>query len=98
MAPWTSKISALQDAASGFVKGISDTSPDSLVGNATFYGIGNVWNSSTDGKFNHGLSKVNKNEMLKSVNALFADGGTSPQKGLEHACSELQKAEDDNNK
>lgn len=36
--------------------------------------------------------------MLKSVNALFADGGTSPQKGLEHAYSELQKAEDDNKK
>ena len=98
MAAWTSKISALKDAASGFVTGISDTSPDSLVGIATFYGIGNGWNSSTEGKLNHGLSKVNKNEMLKSVNALFADGGTSPQKGLEHAYSELQKAEDDNKK
>ena len=43
MAAWTSKISALKDAASGFVKGISDTSPDSLVGIATFYGIGNGW-------------------------------------------------------
>lgn len=53
---------------------------------------------STEGKLNHGLSKVNKNEMLKSVNALFADGGTSPQKGLEHAYDELQKAEDDNKK
>lgn len=98
MAVWMSKISALKDAASGFVTGISDTSPDSLVGIATFYGIGNGWNSSTEGKLNHGLSKVNKNEMLKSVNALFADGGTSPQKGLEHAYSELQKAEDDNKK
>lgn len=98
MAAWTSKISALKDAASGFVTGISDTSPDSLVGIATFYGIGNGWNSSTEGKLNHGLSKVNKNEMLKSVNALFADGGTSPQKGLEHAYSELQKAEDGNKK
>lgn len=98
MAVWMSKISALKDAASGFVTGISDTSPDSLVGIATFYGIGNGWNSSTEGKLNHGLSKVNKNEMLKSVNALFADGGTSPQKGLEHAYSELQKAEDGNKK
>lgn len=98
IAAWTSKISALKDAASGFVTGISDTSPDSLVGIATFYGIGNGWNSSTEGKLNHGLSKVNKNEMLKSVNALFADGGTSPQKGLEHAYNELQKAEDDNKK
>lgn len=98
IAAWTSKISALKDAASGFLTGISDTSPDSLVGIATFYGIGNGWNSSTEGKLNHGLSKVNKNEMLKSVNALFADGGTSPQKGLEHAYSELQKAEDDNKK
>lgn len=98
IAAWTSKISALKDAASGFVTGISDTSPDSLVGIATFYGIGNGWNSSTEGKLNHSLSKVNKNEMLKSVNALFADGGTSPQKGLEHAYSELQKAEDDNKK
>lgn len=98
IATWTSKISALKDAASGFVTGISDTSPDSLVGIATFYGIGNGWNSSTEGKLNHGLSKVNKNEMLKSVNAFFADGGTSPQKGLEHAYSELQKAEDDNKK
>lgn len=71
MAVWTSKISALKDAASGFVTGISDTSPDSLVGIATFYGIGNGWNSSTEGKLNHGLSKVNKNEMLKSVNALL---------------------------
>ena len=98
MAAWTSKISALKDAASGFVTGISDTSPDSLVGIATFYGIGNGWNSSTEGKLNHGLSKVNKDEILKSINALFADGGTSPQKGLEHAYSELQKAEDDNKK
>lgn len=98
IAAWTSKISALKDAASGFVTGISDTSPDSLVGIATFYGIGDGWNSSTEGKLNHGLSKVNKNEMLKSVNALFADGGTSPQKGLEHAYSELQKAKDDNKK
>lgn len=98
IAAWTSKISALKDAASGFVTGISDTSPDSLVGIATFYGIGNGWNSSTEGKLNHGLSKVNKDEMLKSINALFADGGTSPQKGLEHTYSELQKAEDDNKK
>ena len=98
IATWTSKISALKDAASGFVTGISDTSPDSLVGIATFYGIGDEWNSSTEGKLNHGLSKVNKNEMIKSINALFADGGTSPQKGLEHAYSELQKAEDDNKK
>ena len=98
IAAWTSKISALKDAASGFVTGISDTSPDSLVGIATFYGIGNGWNSSTEGKLNHGLSKVNKDEMLKSINALFADGGTSPQKGLEYAYSELQKAEDDNKK
>lgn len=98
IATWTSKISALKDAASGFVTGISDTSPDSLVGIATFYGIGDEWNSSTEGKLNHGLSKVNKNEMIKSINALFADGGTSPQKGLEHAYSELQKAKDDNKK
>ena len=98
IATWTSKISALKDAASGFVTGISDTSPDSLVGIATFYGIGDEWNSSTEGKLNHGLSKVNKNEMIKSINALFADGGTSPQKGLEHAYSELQKAKDDNRK
>ena len=98
IATWTSRISALKDAASGFVTGISDTSPDSLVGIATFYGIGDEWNSSTEGKLNHGLSKVNKNEMIKSINALFADGGTSPQKGLEHAYSELQKAKDDNRK
>ena len=98
IATWTSKISALKDAASGFVTGISNTSPDSLVGIATFYGIGDEWNSSTEGKLNHGLSKVNKNEMIKSINALFADGGTSPQKGLEHAYSELQKAKDDNRK
>lgn len=98
IATWTSKISALKDAASGFVTGISDTSPDSLVGIATFYGIGDEWNSSTEGKLNHSLSKVNKNEMIKSINALFADGGTSPQKGLEHAYSELQKAKDDNRK
>lgn len=39
MAAWTSKISALKDAASGFVKGISDTSPDSLVGIATFMAL-----------------------------------------------------------
>lgn len=98
IATWTSKISALKDAASGFVTGISDTSPDSLVGIATFYGIGDEWNSSTEGKLKHSLSKVNKNEMIKSINALFADGGTSPQKGLEHAYSELQKAKDDNRK
>lgn len=98
IATWTSKISALKDAASGFVTGISDTSPDSLVGIATFYGIGDEWNSSTEGKLNHSLSKVNKNEMIKSINALFADGGTSPQKGMEHAYSELQKAKDDNRK
>lgn len=98
IATWTSKISALKDAASGFVTGISDTSPDSLVGIATFYGIGDAWNSSTEGKLNHGLSKVDKNGMIKSINALFADGGTSPQKGLEHAYSELKKAKDDNKK
>lgn len=98
IATWTSKISALKDAASGLVTGISDTSPDSLVGIATFYGIGDEWNSSTEGKLNHSLSKVNKNEMIKSINALFADGGTSPQKGLEHAYNELQKAKDDNRK
>ena len=39
MAVWTSKISALKDAASGFVTGISDTSPDSLVGIATFMAL-----------------------------------------------------------
>ena len=39
IAAWTSKISALKDAASGFVTGISDTSPDSLVGIATFMAL-----------------------------------------------------------
>ena len=72
IAAWTSKISALKDAASGFVTGISDTSPDSLVGIATFYGIGDEWNSSTEGKLNHGLSKVNKNEMELPLAVMIA--------------------------
>lgn len=98
IATWNAKITALKDAASGFVTGVAETSPESLIGIATFYGTGNGWYSSTEGKLNHGLAKVNENEMLKAVNALFADGGTSPQKGLEIAYQELKKAVDDNKK
>ena len=98
IATWNAKITALKDAASGFVTGVAETSPESLIGIATFYGTGNGWYSSTEGKLNYGLAKVNENEMLKAVNALFADGGTSPQKGLEIAYQELKKAVDDNKK
>lgn len=98
IATWDARLSALKDAASGFVTGISKTSPESKVGIATFYGEGDYWSSVTKGKLNQSLATVNQEKLIKAINELFADGGTAPQKGLQPAKNELQKAGDENKK
>ena len=98
IATWDARLSALKDAASGFVTGISKTSPESKVGIATFYGEGDYWSSVTKGKLNQSLATVNQEKLIKAINELFADGGTAPQKGLQPAKNELEKAGDENKK
>lgn len=97
---WASRISALKEAASSFVSGIAAKSPESKVGLASFYGVGSGYNSYTTGVVKEKLNQVSTNEtqLLYDINAMVADGGTSPQKALSLVEEQFDAAQDDNEK
>lgn len=93
---WDSRITALKEAASSFAINMADQSPQSKIGVATFSSNGYGKNTLVSD-----LAAVGSNEpteLLKKINQLFANGGTSPQDGLSLAKTELDSADDTNAK
>lgn len=96
---WNSRITALKEAAIAFIKDTASKSPNSKIGITTFDGyIG--WNGyyATRGKEIQAITKVGSSpsSMIKAVSKITADGGTSPQKGLEKTKIQLNSVKDDN--
>ncbi|MBD8973807.1 MAG: VWA domain-containing protein, partial [Clostridiales bacterium] len=91
---WNSRLSALKDAASAFVLGMKEKSPDSKIGVASFYSVGsNSENWYNKGELNYALGTIGETgALLEKINSLYADGATAPQLGLEKAKEELDKA------
>lgn len=85
---WNSRITALKEAAIAFIKDTAKKSPESKIGIATFDGY---WQSSTRGNLIQSIQEVGSqtSEMIKNICKITADGGTSPQKGLEKAKEQL---------
>lgn len=92
---WNSRITALKEAAIAFIKDTAKKSPKSKIGIATFdgYETGSWWNTSyfTRGNLIQSIQEVGSqpSEMIKNICKITADGGTSPQKGLEKAKEQL---------
>ncbi len=97
---WNSRLSTLKEAASSFVDSMAATSANSKVGIATFNGYKEYSAIKTRGILNKTLTTVTNNSTsyLEAINSLYADGGTSPQKGLSIAKEQLDKANDENPK
>ena len=96
---WNSRITALKEAAIAFIKDTASKSPNSKIGITTFDGyIG--WNGyyATRGNEIQAITKVGSSpsSMIKAVSKITADGGISPQKGLEKTKIQLNSVKDDN--
>lgn len=95
---WNSRITALKEAAIAFIKDTASKSSKSKIGITTFDGYVSadyVWlgkEHETRGNVIQPITTVGNapSEMIKAVGKITADGGTSPQKGLEKASSQLQ--------
>ena len=98
IATWDSRLTALKDAASAFVVGVSRNSADSKVGLAAFYGKTVRNEYVTVGELKKNLNASENEQLIRSIAELYADGGTSPQKGLEIAGSQFENAADENKK
>lgn len=94
---WNSRITALKEAANQFTRDFYSEEIANKLGIASFYGYKQGWENYTTGKLNLGLENVDINNIVDNVNVLKADGGTSPQLGLETAKSELDNASSDGN-
>lgn len=98
---WNSRITALKEAAIAFIKDTAKKSPESKIGIATFdgYATGSSWNPSyfTRGNLIQSIQAVGSqpSEMIKNICKITADGGTSPQEGLEIAQTQLNSVKDD---
>lgn len=79
---YASRLTGLKEASSAFIASTSAASPESKIGVTAF----NISNSNV-----YDLKEVGNNpeSILKSVNKIFADGGTSPDKGLKYAYDKL---------
>lgn len=99
---WNSRITALKEAAIAFIKDTASKSPKSKIGITTFDGYvsGYSWlvpQYATRGNVIQPITTVGNSpfEMIKAVGKITADGGISPQKGLEKASSQLESVKDD---
>lgn len=94
---WNSRITALKEAAIAFIKDTAAKSENSKIGITTFDGYGDAWSNDTRGNVIQQIKTVGNSpfEMIKAVGKITADGGTSPQKGLEKASSQLESVKDD---
>ena len=99
---WNSRITALKEAAIAFIKDTASKSPNSKIGITTFDGyikyIGGNGYYATRGNEIQAITKVGSSpsSMIKAVSKITADGGTSPQKGLEKTKIQLNSVKDDN--
>jgi fibro-slime domain-containing protein len=94
---WNSRITALKEAAIAFIKDTAAKSKNSKIGITTFDGYGSRRDNDTRGNVIQQIKTVGNSpfEMIKAVGKITADGGTSPQKGLEKASSQLESVKDD---
>lgn len=98
---WNSRITALKEAAIAFIKDTATKSSTSKIGIATFDGYATVnWSGtsySTRGNLIQSIQTVGSqpSEMIKNICKITADGGTSPQKGLEKAKEQLNSVKND---
>ena len=94
---WNSRITALKEAAIAFIKDTAAKSKNSKIGITTFDGYGSRRDNDTRGNVIQQIKTVGNSpfEMIKAVGKITADGGTSPQKGLEKASSQLERVKDD---
>lgn len=88
---WNSRITALKEAAIAFIKDTAKKSPESKIGIATFDGYKREGENHTRGNSIQSIQTVGSqtSEMIKNICKITADGGTSPQKGLEKAKEQL---------
>ena len=88
---WNSRITALKEAAIAFIKDTAKKSPESKIGIATFDGYRKGEMNYTRGNSIQSIQPVGSqpSEMIKNICKITADGGTSPQKGLEIARTQL---------
>lgn len=100
---WNSRITALKEAAIAFIKDTASKSSKSKIGITTFDGYVSAdygWMGKeyeTRGNVIQPITTVGNalSEMIKAVGKITADGGTSPQKGLDKASSQLESVKDD---
>lgn len=100
---WNSRITALKEAAIAFIKDTASKSSKSKIGITTFDGYVSdyYWTGdeeyATRGNVIQPIITVGNSpsEMIKAVGKITADGGTSPQKGLDKASSQLENVKDD---
>lgn len=94
---WNSRITALKEAAIAFIKDTAAKSENSKIGITTFDGYRSNGENYTRGKVIQSITTVgdSPSEMIKAVGKITADGGTSSQKGLEEASSQLESVKDD---
>lgn len=88
---WNSRITALKEAAIAFIKDTAKKSPESKIGIATFDGYRKGGTNYTRGNLIQSIRAVGSQpfEMIQNICKITADGGTSPQKGLEKAQEQL---------
>lgn len=88
---WNSRITALKEAAIAFIKDTAAKSSESKIGIATFDGYRKSRTNYTRGNLIQSIQTVGSqpSEMIKNICKITADGGTSPQKGLEKAKEQL---------
>lgn len=89
---WDSRITALKEAAIAFIKDTAEKSKNSKIGITTFDGYKSGRTNYTRGNVIQEITAVggSPSGMIKAVGKITADGGTSPQKGLEKASSQLE--------
>lgn len=94
---WDSRITALKEAAIAFIKDTAAKSKNSKIGITTFDGYKSGRKNYTKGNVIQSITAVgdSPSDMIKAVGKITADGGTSPQKGLEEASSQLERVKDD---
>lgn len=94
---WNSRITALKEAAIAFIKDTAAKSKNSKIGITTFDGYKSNGRNYTRGNVIQQIITVgdSPSKMIKAVGKITADGGTSPQKGLEEASSQLESVKDD---
>lgn len=94
---WNSRITTLKEAAIAFIKDTAVKSSDSKIGITTFDGYKNDNKNYTRGNVIQSITTVGSSpsDMIKAVAKITADGGTSPQKGLDKANEQLEKVSND---